>query len=522
MPVIRRIKKRVAFVAAGGLAFLVVAGCVITSVAVNEVKPSGEGTVVRSPLKAHMMDGSTVVFANGAAVDPDVVRGYGQRFALSGGPAVAVSSVPIDSVVGMESYQTRTHVARTILASAAALVVGTAATAALAVAIFGSCPTFYSDSAGTAVLEAEGFSYSIAPLFEQRDVDLLRATVGADGVLRLEVRNEALETHYINQLEVLQTAHSRDETVVPDEKGIPIALKDARAARVARDRAGRDVSFALSRTDGEVFSTAPVTLARARATDLLDYIDVSVPRPPMADSIALMFRLRNSLLNTVLLYDGMLGGAGASSLDWLGRDIQKISTAIDLGKWYSKNMGMRVAVRDGGVYRDVARFTDKGPIAFHDIAVVVPAPELDSVRVRLSFVSDNWRIDRLAISTSFRRPDVTRVPLAAVVGTDGALDSAALTSLRSADDRYLVTSPGQRFSARFSVSAPEKPALRAFFLVSQGYYTEWVRGSWLKKSTATAKPFAPTDSVLAQAVASWRIQQKSLEQRFYSSRIPTR
>jgi hypothetical protein len=469
-----------------------------------------------------MMDGSTVVFADGAAVGPDIVRGVGQRFALAGGPAVPVSSLPIDSVIGMESYQTRTHVGQTILASTAALVLGTAVTAGLAVAIFGSCPTFYSDSAGTDVLEAEGFSYSIAPLFEQRDVDALRATVGANGVLRLEVRNEALETHYINQLEVLQTEHSRDETVVPDEKGIPIALKDARAAGVARDRAGRDVSFAISRTDGKVFSTAPVTLARASATDLLDYIDVSVPRPATADSIALMFRLRNSLLNTVLLYDGMLGGAGVSSLDWLGRDVQKISTAIDLGKWYSKNMGMRIAVRDGGVYREVARFTDKGPIAFHDIAVVVPAVEVDSVRIRLSFVSDDWRIDRLAISSSFRRPDVTRVQLAAVVGTDGALDSAALTSLRSADDRYLVTSPGQRFSARFSVSASEKPSPHTFFLVSQGYYTEWVRGGWLKRSTATSKPFAPTDSALAQAVASWRTQQKSLEQRFYSSRIPTR
>ncbi len=522
MPVIRGIKKRVALVTAGGLALLVVAGCVITRVAVEEVKPSGEGTLVRSPLKAHMMDGSTVVFADGAAVGPNVVRGLGQRFPLAGGPAVPVSSVPIDSVVGMESYQTRTNVAPTVLASAAALAVGTVAAAGLAVAIFGSCPTFYSDSAGADVLEAEGFSYSIAPLFEQRDVDLLRATVGADGVLRLEVRNEALETHYINQLEVLQATHSRDETVVPDDKGIPIALKDARGARVARDRAGRDVSFVLSRTDGEVFSTAPATLARAHATDLVDYIDVSVPRPPTTDSIALMLRLRNSLLNTVLLYDGMLGGAGASSLDWLGRDIQKISTAIDLGKWYSRNMGMRVAVRDGGAYRDVARFTDKGPIAFHDIAVVVPAPELDSVRVRLSFVSDNWRIDRLAISTSFRRPDVTRVPLAAVVGADGTLDSAALTSLRSADDRYLLTTPGQRFSARFAVTASDEPSLHTFLLVSQGYYTEWVRGSWLKKSTAAAKPFAPTDSALARAVASWRTQQKSLEQRFYSSRIPTR
>jgi hypothetical protein len=522
MPVIRRIKTRLLFTAAGAMALLAVAGCVITWVAVEEVKPSGQGTVVKSPLKAHMMDGSTVVFADGASVGPDVVSGLGQRFALAGGAAATVSTVPLDSVVGMESYETRTNVARTVLASAAMLATTVVATAGLAVAIFGSCPTFYSDSAGTQVLEAEGFSYSIAPLFEQRDVDRLRAGVDSDGVLRLEVRNEALETHYINHLELLQTMHSRDETVVPDEKGIPIALKDPGAAQVARDRAGRDVSFALSSADGELFTTAPVTLARADVRDLLDYIDISVPRPSTGDSVAVILRLRNSLLNTVLLYDGMLSAPGAASLDWLGRDVQKISTAIDLGKWYSRTMGMRIAVRDGGAYRDVVRFTDKGPIAFHDIAVVVPAPEPDSVRVRLSFVSDNWRIDRLAISSSFRRPGVTRVALRTVVGADGVADSAALTSLSNADDRYLVTSPGQRFSARFAVPAADTRSERTFFLVSQGYYTEWVRGSWLKKSTATAKPFVPTDSALAQAIASWRTQQKSLEQRFYSTRIPTR
>jgi len=504
------------------MVLVAVAGCVLTRVAVEEVKPSGAETVVRSPLKAHMLDGSTVIFANGAVVGPGGVRGDGQLFALAGGPASPVGAVPIDSVVGIESYQTKTNVAPTVFASAAIGVVAVAATAGLAVAVFGSCPTFYSDSAGTAILEAEGFSYSIAPLFEQRDVDRLRAIAGADGVLRLEVRNEALETHYINQLEILQAAHSRDELVVPDEKGAPIALKNPRAVGTARDRAGRDVSVALSRADGELFTTASVTLARADENDLVDYIDISIPPPATGDSVALMLRLRNSLLNTVLLYDGMLGGPGAASLDWLGRDIQKISTAIELGKWYTKNMGMRIAVRDGGTYRDVARFTDKGPIAFHDIAVVVPAPEPDSVRLRLSFVSDTWRIDELAFSASFRRPAVRKIPLSSVIAADGAADASALASLSAPDDRYLLTSPGQRFSARFAVPPSDNSSLYTYFLVSQGYYTEWVRGSWLKKSTANAKPFTPTDGALAQAIASWRTQQKSLEQRFYSSRIPTR
>lgn len=68
-----------------------------------------------------------------------------------------------------------------------------AATGAVAVALFGSCPTFYAAENGAFVLEAEKFSYSISPLFESRDVDLLGARPNERGELTLEVRNAALE-----------------------------------------------------------------------------------------------------------------------------------------------------------------------------------------------------------------------------------------------------------------------------------------------------------------------------------------
>jgi len=513
--------KRCVFGIGAGFAVVVAAGCIITKVNVEEVGPSPEGTVVRSPLKAHLVDGSTVVFKDGATVSSLLVRGDGSRFPLDGGTPIPVTNVAIDSIVGMESYQTRVDAAPTILTSAAATVVVVAAAAAAAVAAFGSCPTFYSDSAGTAVLEAEGFSYSIAPLFEQRDVDRLRATVGADGQLRIEVRNEALETHYLNHLEILEARHLRDELIVPDQRGMPIALRELRAPPVARDRSGRDVASLVANADGAVFSTAAVTLARADSSDLEDYMDLVVPHPASGDSLAIMFRLRNSLLNTVLLYDNMLAAPGPASLDWLGSDVQKISTAVDLGKWYGKHMGMRISVLGEDGYHEVARFSDKGPIAFHDIAVVIAAPKGNNVHLRLAFVADDWRIDRIAISSAFNRPPTRRVALTSVIGSDEVADPAALKSLKSSDDNYLVTNPGQHFSARFTPGKLGADSVRTFLLVSQGYYTEWVRGAWLKKS-AESKPFVPSDGALASALAGWRTRQEVLEQQFYSSRIPTR
>lgn len=497
-------------------------GCIFNKVTVKDVPRSQALTVVSSPVKAHMVDGSTVVFSNGAAVGGGFVKGDGERYALGSMNPVSVGAVPLDSVVGMESYQVRVNRARTTLATTAAVVVGTVATVNLLKAIFGSCPTFYSDSSGKPILEAEGFSYSIAPLFEQRDVDRLRTGVAPDGSVRLEVRNEALETHYINHLELIETRHRLGETVVPDQQGYPLVLGALSPAPNARDRAGRDVSRVLASADGDVFATDAGTLAAADSTDLQDYVDITVPRPASGDSIVIVFRLRNSLLNTVLLYDGILADPGAASLDWLGRDMQKITNAIDFGRWYGKHMGMRVSVRDGGDYRQVARFNDKGPIAFHDVAVIIPAPPGDSVRVRLSFVADDWRIDRVSFATKFSHAPVRTIPLHAVVGSDGAADTAAFASLSAADDRYLTTAPGQRFSARFATGSIAPDSVRTFMLASQGYYTEWVRGSWINKKSAAAKPFVASEASIARAIGRWRSKQSALEQQFYSTAIPTR
>lgn len=502
-------------------ATLTLTGCIFNRLAVEDVPRTETLTTVTSPVKAHMLDGSTVVYSRGATVGGGFVKGSGERYAIGSANPISVTAVPLDSVVGMESYQTRVRPGMTALATTAGIAVGTVATAGMLVAIFGSCPTIYSDSSGTHVLEAEGFSYSIAPLFEQRDVDRLRVGVGPDGIVRLEVRNEALETHYINHLELIETRHLAGETVVPDQRGLPLVLGAPLAPPNGRDRAGRDVSRVLASADGSAFATDAGTLAAADSGDLHDYVDITVPRPAGNDSIAIAFRLRNSLLNTVLLYEGILGDAGAASLDWLGRDMQKITNAIDLGRWYGKHMGMRVSVRDGREYREVARFTDKGPIAFHDVAVVIPAPPGDSVRVRLSFVADDWRIDRVSFATKFSHAPIRTIALQAVVGSDGAADTAAFASLSGPDDRYLSTTPGQRFSARFATGSIAPDSVRTFMLASQGYYTEWVRGSWIKNSAAP-KPFVPTEGSIAKAIDRWRSKQSDLEKQFYSTAIPTR
>jgi hypothetical protein len=483
---------------------------------------AGDSVAVISPVKAHLADGSTVVFPDGVDVVRGTLRGDGMRYSLTLRDSAAVGSLPLDSVVGMEVFRTRVDVGTSIVVSVLATSAAAAGAAALAVAIFGSCPTYYVDSAGTYLLEGEGFSYSIAPLFEARDVDRLRIHTAPDGTVRLEVRNEALETHYLNHLELLEVEHAAGETIVGDEANRLLIVDGLTVPTRAVDRDGRDVRRDVAAADGEVYRSDPRVVARARLDDLEDWIDVALPAPMGADSVAIVLRLRNSLLNTILLYDIMLGDPGARSLDWVGRDLQQVGPAVELAQWYQRRMGLDVTVFDGngGGYRFITHIKDTGPIAWKDVSVVVPVLERGQARVRLRFPVDNWRVDRIAVAGRFRRAVPLIHPLAEVRDADGKADRTALASLVAADAHYLETTAGQRFTAGFAVPSTAS-AGRTFFLASQGYYTEWVRRDWLAAPRGSST-FVPSDAALLDAIGRWRATQETLEARFMASRIPVR
>ena len=491
-----------------------VASCVFRRVDVQQVDTRAP-VVVSSPVKAHLNDGATVVYPNGVTVTSDALVGRGTKYGLNSGDAI-VQRVALSDVLGMETFRTKVKVAPTLLVSTLATIGTFAGSIVLAVAIFGSCPTVYSGD-GT-VEEAELFSSSIAPLFEGRDLDRLKARADATGAVRLHIRNEAMETHYLNHLQLVEVRHRPGELVVPDAQGTPVVIGAVSPPASVRARDGRDLQALVSAADNDFYVTPADALA---GPDLDDWIDLVVPVEESATSAALVFRMRNSLLSTTLLYDVMLGPAGAAALDWLGEGLGRISQAVELGRWHQRRAGLHVQVWQDGAYREVARVPDSGPISWHDVAAVVPVPPGErSLRVRLSFLADHWRIDQLGVSFAVQ-PAVSRgVPLADVSDADGKAEGAALEHMRAPDETYLQTNPGQTFVARFDAGPEPSDGARTFLLASQGYYVEWVRGSWLRSATS-AEPFLPTDAAVQRAMRRWAATRDTFEHKFLTARVPT-
>ena len=499
------------------LSALVFVGCrFYTPIAVREVDTTVSG-LVESPVRAHLLDLSSVFFQDGVLLDDDTLRGVGRAYNIRMQPLGARSTVPIDSLAGLEAItggELRTGLS--IVASIFAAGGAALAAAGLAVAIFGSCPTFYASTADGFTLEAEAFSYSISPLLESRDVDVLRSTLPKDGWIELELRNEALETHFINHLEILAADTEPGEQIFPDVRGGVLAVDGFLPPVSVVDAAGEDLTNVLSSVDGVAYETPVDRIRAARDGDPFDHLIIEVPPHPDGEAVVVL-RLRNSLLTTLLFYDLMLAPGGIKTIDWMREDFERIDRAVEMAFFAREYLGLQVEVEGENGFEPVSRVSDPGPIAWEEVGITVPAHPERTTRIRLSFLADAFRIDRVGLAESWRQPDFRRVHVAEVVGPDGALELEAVRALGSPDDQYLETRPTHRMTLRFLVGPEEG----SYLLAAQGYYTEWVRPKWIREARRP-RHFQPNRGAIRELHTRWLDERADLEERFFSSAIPVR
>ncbi len=497
---------------------LMIASCIVHRVDVVPVDVSAETPIeISSPVKAHLYDGSTVVFPEGINVYDGKVHGRGEKFNVALENNKFIEEIALDEIAAMESFQTPVNAAATTAAST----VGTAGWIALgtlaAFALFGSCPTVYSADSGDAILEAELFSYSIAPSFQARDIDKLGLKSVQDGHFELDFRNEMLETHYIDHLEVLEVTHAANQVAYPDSTGRPIVVGKTVAPVSAVDQDGRNILPEVASADGRVWSATSNRLANVGLQNIHDSLDFEFSLPKNSGELALVLHLRNSMLNTVLLYDVMLKEQGFAALDWMGHDLNHLGNRAELGLWYRENMGMTVSIWRDGDFRKVGRIGDQGPIAWSERAVVLDAPRGDSLKVRLSFVADNWRIDQVQLAIDTQHGKVRTIPVATAKSLEEHRPDIP-EYLAQSDESYLITRPGESVQLGFNVG--ESRQSRTFFLASEGYYMEWMRSEWLAEEHR--RKFEPTSDALMQSLRLYAQKRDTYRQQFESIKVPVR
>jgi hypothetical protein len=286
------------------------------------------------------------------------------------------------------------------------------------------------------------------------------------------------------------------------------------------DRARRDVTDVLARSDGEAFASHPSVVREAVRGAPFERLELELPPVRGEEEVGLVFRLRNSLLTTLLFYDVMLAPAGLEAADWLTQDVESIGSALEIGSWAMEYLGLRVEVEDAsGIFRQVARVSDVGPIAWEEVVVPVSLRPDGPTRARISFLADAWRIDRIGLATGLREPNVVPIPVSEALGADGRAEPKAREALLRPDGRFLETRPGSRFTLRFEL--PSTTGATSLLIASHGYYTEWIRRDWVREAREPRK-FEPSRAVVSELLTRWISEKASLEEHFFSSAIPVR
>jgi hypothetical protein len=479
-------------------------------------EPAQVATIDRkSPfIKAHMRDGSVYVLSPWSFdATTRTVSGQGSRLdANRNRVGEGTQVIPLDSVALFETNVVSTH------GSVAALAVVTGVSLAVTVACltnpkacFGSCPTFYVSDGTRSVIEAEGFSASVAPALEATDIDALSRARPASRMFEVQMTNEALETHVVRWARVLAARREEHGRVFATQSGEFWNASEI----VAPDRCSApdgDCLGAVRAFDGvERFSKADSTDLATRET-----IDLEFPIGT-GDSLGLVIGSRQTLLSTYLLYQAM-SYMGRSAGQWLAAlqrgDIRVREQSQSLGRVLG---GIEVQALDAsGGWITVGQTQETGPLA-SDVRVV-PLPRLrpGSTRLRLRLARGHWRIDYLALARLGGRVSPVRLD-PVTVRRGKTVDSQALALLIDSS-RALVTLPGDEYTLVYQL--PEDFAQYELFLESRGYYLEWMRQEWLTeedRARAMMMFLRPSDALRVLA-PEFKAREADLEAAFWRSR----
>lgn len=498
-------------------------------------KPAERSKLPRADafLKVHTHNGDVYVLADWKVDEAAKrYRGRGIRYnSLRRVVGKGRFSVPFKRAVLLETNQPERISPNAVQVAIMAVVTGASLTvSALCIAYskvcFGSCPTFYAHDGEVLALQAEGFSRSVAKVFERTDLDALYTAKPRGRTLRLRMTNEALETHAVRSVAVLALPRPVGGRVLRAGRTFYPAngIESARSCRFE----GGDCRSLLAHADSKELMTPtdPTNLA-TRETNELGFSTLArsqgESRGAHTGRLGIVLRARNSLVNTflfyqVLAYMGRKAGAWIALLERGG----KLSDGV-LSRFAELLGEIRVSVltRSRGWVKAGA-FAEIGPIARDVQLVVLPEDVQTPVRVRLDLAKGYWKLDQVALAQLGKPRKPRRLEPKRVRDGKGRVDEKARALLRD-PDRYLFTMPGAVYDLDFELPALPAGQRHELLLESRGYYYEWIRHKWLAEESTDEllRVIVDPEGFLRRMAPNYKRMESGVERIFWRSRVKT-
>lgn len=476
-------------------------------------------------MKVHMRDGRVYVLAdhrvNSAS---DTIFGKGMLLDLNRDTvAQRWYALPLDSIALIETNQISTSpsvAALTVVTGLSLILTGFCITNPKA--CFGSCPTFYVAEADSMHLRAEGFSSSIAPSLEAGDVDALRRTVSGPGSFRLEMRNEAYETHVVRHADLLIVPRERGKTILAATDGTFYGVKQISPPIACSGPEGDILPLVADLDQFERFSAADShDLATREIIELEFEVSGDAER-------GLVIGARQSLLSTFLFYQ-TLAYMGSEATAWLAR-LERESTPLSIARLTGEAPtplnsgpgrvmgGIEVLTQDDvtGEWRVVAEVNEAGPLAtdLHLLRLPKGIPQNGRTRLRIRCAKGHWRIDYLALAEIDAPVESIRLHPERVYRDD--VPDYQARDLLTDETTTLVTMPGDTYTLEYVIPNGSYE----LFLESRGYYLEWMREEWIHEEDRqkVARIFFAPEQALRDLAPKYKVMEPEMEDVFWRSR----
>jgi hypothetical protein len=378
-------------------------------------------------------------------------------------------------------------------------------------ACFGSCPTFYAWNGSKMQLMAEGFSSSVSKDMEKNDADMLYHAVVTGKEFRLQMTNEALETHMVKQADIMVFPKIAGERVYATQE-----MKYYTTSAIAHP-----VSCIAPEGDCldkmlEMDQVERTSLAEQHDLTRKETVEVTFKNTP-GTKTGLIIGSRQTFMTTYLYYQAM-AHAGSRLPEYIAK-LKSGSRSMkgNMTKLWELLGGIEILVRDdNGKWMKTGLIDEMGPIAADLHLVPLPVSGSDEVTIRIRMTKGLWRIDQLALAYIGEEVLPEKVSPMLVL-KDSIVDDYARQLLLDST-KYLVTFPGDKYELVYQLPGPGPDY--ELFLYTRGYYLEWMREGWIEEEDPfkVAVMFAFPHRYLKMMAPDFKKIEPFMEEAFWGSR----
>lgn len=332
------------------------------------------------------------------------------------------------------------------------------------------------------------------------------------------MKNEALETHCLNDVKLLAYPRANNQKVYQTRKN-DFYLCENNYELFQSNSGKEDNTLLLQKEDRkERFSLSDENNLSSKEEIILSFKNVT-----NTNDLGLILNFRQSLMTTYFIY---------SAIGYMGDEVSDIFAGIEKNKDTKEKLdgGLKKELGDIDIYQwnsntnsweKINGFYETGPIAIN--RQIIPLKNITSskdIKIKLVLNKGLWRLDYVALTNILKKVTPLEIEASAIYNK-GKLDQAAFNDLKS-NKKRLISMPGSEY--KFNFILPKENTEYDLFLYSKGYYLEWMRDHWIKdKDLFKLYQMVNTPKkYLKYEAKNYKKYETNMEQEFWNSKIDTK